>query len=163
MLRYGLLLSLLGFLTGCATAPPDTHDADIQALKQIEAAWAKDAATKDVDKFVAYYADDASVLLPNAPIITGKENIKNALKPLLSDPNFSLTFSSTKQDVAKSGDLGYTIGTYNMTMSGGKDKGPITEKGKYTTIFRKQADGSWKAVADMLNSDMAMSAEAPTK
>jgi ketosteroid isomerase-like protein len=163
MLRYGLLLSLLALLTGCATTPPDTHDADIQAIKTTETAWAKDAAAKDVDKFVSYYTDDASILLPNAPIITGKESIKSALKPLMGDPNFSLTFASTKQDVAKSGDLGYTIGGYTMTMSGGKDKGPITEKGKYATVFRKQADGSWKAVADMLNSDMMSPPEAPSK
>jgi uncharacterized protein (TIGR02246 family) len=163
MLRYGLLLSLLGLLTGCATAPPDTHDADVQALKDTEAAWVKDANTKDPDKFASHYTDDASVLLPNEPIINGKEGIKNALKPILTDPNFALQFSSTRQDVAKSGEVGYTVGTYTMTMTNPKDKQPVTEKGKYLTTFRKQADGSWKATADMLNSDMPMPAEAPSK
>jgi uncharacterized protein (TIGR02246 family) len=163
MLRYGLLLGLAGLLTSCAPAPPDTHDADIQALKDTEAAWVKDAATKDVDKFVAHYTDDASMLLPNAPIASGKEAIKNALKPLLADPNFSLQFSSTKQDVSKSGDLGYTVGTYTLTVTNEKDKKPLTDKGKYTTVFRKQTDGSWKVVADMVNTDLPTPAEAPTK
>jgi uncharacterized protein (TIGR02246 family) len=163
MLRFGLLLGLLAFLTGCATAPPDTHDADVQTLKDTEAAWVKDANTKDVEKFVAHYTDDASVLLPNMPIITGKDAIRNALKPILADPNFALQFSSTRQDVAKSGDLGYTVGTYTMTGTNEKDKKPFTDKGKYTTIFKKQADGSWKAVVDMLNSDLPMPGEAPTK
>jgi uncharacterized protein (TIGR02246 family) len=163
MLRYGLLLGLVGFLAGCATAPPDTHDADIQALRDTEAAWVKDAATKDVDKFVAHYTDDASVLLPNAPIITGKDAIRNALKPIMADPNFVLQFSSTKQDVGKGGDLGYTVGSYTMTLTNPKDNKPITDKGKYITIFRKQTDGSWKAVSDMLNSDMPAPAEAPSK
>jgi ketosteroid isomerase-like protein len=40
-----------------------------------------------------------------------------------------------------------------MTMSGPKGTKPITDKGKYLTVFKKQADGSWKAVADMINSD----------
>jgi ketosteroid isomerase-like protein len=42
-----------------------------------------------------------------------------------------------------------------MTISGPKGK-PMSDKGKYLTIYRKQADGSWKAVEDMLNSDLPM-------
>ena len=54
MLRYGLLVTcvtLSALLTGCANSAPDTHDADVSALKDTEAAWVKDAATKDVDKW----------------------------------------------------------------------------------------------------------------
>jgi len=42
-----------------------------------------------------------------------------------------------------------------MTMSNptAKDQ-KITDKGKYLTVYRKQADGTWKAAADMINSDM---------
>jgi ketosteroid isomerase-like protein len=29
----------------------------------------------------------------------------------------------------------------------------MTDKGKYLTVYTKQADGSWKAVADTMNSD----------
>jgi uncharacterized protein (TIGR02246 family) len=163
MLPYGLLLGLVGFLAGCNTAPPDTRDADIQALKDTEAAWVKDAATKDPDKFAAHYTEDASVLLPNAPIITGKPAITGALKQIMTDPNFSLQFGSTRQDVGKGGDLGYTVGAYTMTLTNPKDHKPVTDKGKYMTIFRKQTDGSWKAVSDMLNSDMAAPVEAPSK
>src|SRR5689334_1142712 len=105
MLRYGLPLGLLLFLTGCAISTPDTHDADVQALKDTEAAWVKDAATKEVDKFAAHYTDDASVLMPGAPLLSGKDAIKGALKGILGDPNFALQFSPTKVDVAKSGDV----------------------------------------------------------
>jgi len=37
-----------------------------------------------------------------------------------------------------------------------KDKKPITDKGKYLTVFKKQADGNWKAVADMVSSDLPL-------
>ena len=33
-----------------ASAAPDTHDADVKAIKDTETAWMKDAATKDVEK-----------------------------------------------------------------------------------------------------------------
>ena len=162
MRRDGLLVTcvaLSALLTGCASSMPDTHDADVAALKDTEAAWAKDAATKDVEKFVAHYSDDASVLIPEMPILTGKEAIRGGLKPMLSDPNFELTFAATKVDVAKSGDLGYTQGSYSMTTSNPKTKAPATEKGKYLTVFRKQADGTWKAVEDTFMSDAPPPAE----
>jgi len=31
---------------------------------------------------------------------------------------------------------------------------PATEKGKYLTVWKKQADGSWKVIEDMFNSDL---------
>src|SRR3954468_11995181 len=152
MLRYGILVGCVCLLSACAAR--DTHDADVQAIKDTETAWARDAGSKDVEKFVAYYADDAAVLLPNAPVISGKADIRAALKPMLSDANFALQFAATKVDVAKSGDLGYSQGTYSMTVTDPKTNMPITDRGKYITIFKKQADGSWKAVEDMLSSDM---------
>jgi len=103
-------------LTGCMT-PRDTSEADKKAIKDVESAWVKTASTKDVDAFVNYYADDGQVLMPNAPLFTGKPAIKEALKPMMADPNFSITFMSTRVEVSKSGDLGYTQGPYKMTFS----------------------------------------------
>jgi uncharacterized protein (TIGR02246 family) len=166
MKRNGLLLlcaALAALLTGCATATPDTREADLKAIKDTEAAWVVDANTKDPSKFAAHYSDDASVLLPNEPIVTGKDNITAALKPMLADPNFKLQFEATKADVAKSGEIAYTQGTYSMTMSDPKTKQPITDKGKYVTVYKKQADGNWKAVSDILNSDLPLPGPEPTK
>jgi len=73
---------------------------------------------------------------------------------MMADPNFSLSFQGTRADASKGGDLVYTVGTYTLTMSGPKDKKPVTDKGKYMTLYKKQADGTWKAVADMINSDL---------
>lgn len=166
MKRNGLYLfcaTLAALLAGCAPSAPDTHDADVKAIKDTETAWVTDANTKDPAKFAAHYTDDASVLLPNEPILTGKDNITSALKPMMADPNFALQFQATKIDVAKSGDLGYTQGTYTMTMTDPKTKQPWTDRGKYVTVYKKQADGSWKAVSDILNSDLPMPGPAPTK
>ncbi len=150
---FAASVALSMLLTGCTNSMPDTHDADVTALKDTEAAWVKDAAARDVDKWVAYYTDDASVLLPNQPIFTGKDAVRGAIKPMMSDPNFAVTFAATKVDVAKSGELGYTQGPYSMTVTDPKTKAPTTEKGKYLTVYKKQADGSWKAVEDTFMPD----------
>jgi len=170
MLRTGWLVlpaALLAFTISCSREEgsisavaggnigPDTREADIRAVKEVEVAWVKDAASKDVDRFASYYADDASVLLPGAPVITGKPAILGALKPMLADRNFALTFQANRAEASRGGDFVYTQGSYQMTASDPKSKLPVTDNGKYLTIFKKQPDGSWKAVADMLNSDSA--------
>lgn len=134
-------------------APPDTHDADVQAIKDTEAAWAKSAAAKDADKFASFYTDDGSLMLQDMPAVTGKDAITKTTKDMMGDANFSLTFQGARFEVAKSGDLGFSQGSYTMTMTNSKSKKPVTDKGKYLTVFKKQADGTWKAVEDMVSSD----------
>ena len=152
-------LALAALTVGCSNAPaptPDTRTADVQAVKDVEAAWVKDLAAKDVDKWASYFAEDACGLYPGAGILNGKAAIKAALAPYFADPNFSMTFQFTKVMASKGGDMVYTQGTYTMTMTNPKTKKPMTDKGKYLTVYTKQADGSWKAVADTYNSDSSM-------
>jgi uncharacterized protein (TIGR02246 family) len=150
----GLLLFTVACSDQSATSAADTRDADVKAVRDVEAAWSKDAGAKDADKFAGYYTDDGSLLLPNAPIINGKEAIKAAVKGMMSDPNFALNFQGTRAEASKGGDTVWSIGAYAMTVSDPKTKKPVTDKGKYLTVFKKQADGSWKAIADMVNSDL---------
>ena len=157
MQRTGLLLAgaaLAALLTGCATAPPDTHDADVQAIKDTETAWNRDV--KDADKWASYYSEDASLLIPNAPLLSGRAQILAGIKPMTADPNFSLSFHAAKVDVAKSGELGYTQGPYTLTLTDPQTRKLVTDKGKYVTVYRKQADGNWKAVSDIVNSDLPL-------
>jgi len=162
MLRNNFLmgcLALVALTTGCSTAPapaPDTRAADVQAVKDVEAAWLKDSAGKDVDKWVGYFAEDGSGLYPGSGILNGKAAIRAAMAPYFADPNFALNFQSTRQMASKGGDMVYIQGTYSMTVTNPKTKKPVTDKGKYLTIYAKQADGSWKAVADTFNSDSPM-------
>jgi len=150
-------VALAVVLAGCTPPPPppapDTHDADVKAIKDVEATWVQNFATKDADKIATVYADDASVFIADMPVINGMAAIKATLKPMVADKGFSITFASDKVDVAKSGELGYSQGTYTMTSTAPKTKKVLTEKGKYVTVYKKQADGSWKAVADIFNAD----------
>ena len=55
-------------------------------------------------------------------------------------------------EVAKSGELGFTAGTYEDSFMGPDGK-RVSEKGKYLCTWRKQKDGTWKATHDMWNTD----------
>ena len=164
MLRSRHLLAcvaVFALTTACSRNVPSSQNADLAAVRSVEASWVKDIATKDVDTIVNYYSDDASLLMPNEMMITGKNNIKAAFKPMLADPNFALTFQSTRGEASKSGDFVYVIGTYSMTTSSPRDQRPVTDQGKYLTFFKKQADGSWRVVADMVNTDLPAPSEHP--
>jgi uncharacterized protein (TIGR02246 family) len=159
MYRFALplALALLFSLTACTQAPPpappDTRAADQKAIADIEAAWLPAWQAKDVDKIVAGYAPDATVMQPDMPAMKGAEAIRAGIKAFVADKNFALTFAPTAVEVARSGDIGYSYGTYSATMTSPKTKKPVTEKGKYVTVYKKQADGSWKAFLDINNAD----------
>jgi uncharacterized protein (TIGR02246 family) len=142
-------------LAACNPAPtpaPDTHDADVKAITDTEVQTNQAWAAKDGDKIMAFYADDALLMTPGLEMVHGKDAIREAMKGMLSDTALSLTFQSSKVDVAKSGDLGYTAGIYKLTVTDPATHKPINDHGTYVTTFRKQADGSWKAVADIASS-----------
>lgn len=135
-----------------ATPPPDTRAADEAAIHALVKEWSAAAQAKDAEKFVSMYADDASLLFEDAPDLTGKAAIREAVPGMMQDPNFALSFAADKVVVARSGDVAWETGTYQMTMSDAKKK-PATEAGHYLVVWQKQADGSWKVVADAPVSD----------
>jgi uncharacterized protein (TIGR02246 family) len=139
----------------------DTHDADVAALKANEAQWVQDYASKDIDKLMAHYADDAVLMVPSEPSASGKDAIRTSLKLMLMDPTLSLKFQPSKVDVAKSGDLAYTQGSYTLSLTDPQTKQIVTDHGSYVTTYRKQTDGSWKAVEDIVASEVPPPA-APT-
>ena len=118
-------------------------------LKQLEAEFMKAAAEKGSAGYMSYYADDA-VEVPNGhALILGKANIA-ATMDFLDDKNNHLTWTAIGADISASGDLGYTYGYYEFQHRDEAGK-RITENGKYTSIWRRQSDGSWKVVLDMGN------------
>jgi ketosteroid isomerase-like protein len=50
-------------------------------------------------------------------------------------------------------DLAYARGAYTATRTDAASQRPVTAKGKYVVVYRKQADGHWKAIHDINNRD----------
>jgi uncharacterized protein (TIGR02246 family) len=148
-------LALILLAVGCGEQKPtDTRAADEKTIRDADAQWSKAAAARDVDGTVSYYSDDASLLAPNAPIASDKQSIRAAWAGLLT-PDTSLSWQATKVEVARSGDLAYLIGTYQLTTKDAQGK-PVSDNGKFVEVWKKQADGKWKVAADIFNSDMPL-------
>jgi uncharacterized protein (TIGR02246 family) len=152
-------LALLSFTVACQQA--DTRAADESALKDLDAQWSKAAAAKDLETTVSYYADDAVLMPPNAPVAAGAA-IRDFWKSMIASPGFAGGWKVTKAEVARSGDLAYLTGTYEMTENDASGK-PVNDRGKYVEVWKKQADGKWKVVADMFNSDLPLPTPTATK
>lgn len=157
---------VLGVL-GCNSAqqpaaPPDTRAADEAAIRKADTDWSTAAQAKQVDGWVAFYTEDTVMLPPNDKLTSGKDDIRKAVTGLLTMPGLSLHWQPTKVEVARSGDLAYSYGTYELTYNDAKGK-PISDKGKYTEVWKKQSDGSWKCVLDMWSSDLPAAPPPPSK
>jgi ketosteroid isomerase-like protein len=145
------------FFNACSqpqpAAPPDNRVADAAAVQKADADWSAAAQAKQADAWVAFYADDAVVLPPNEEMVTSKDAIRKTITDLLALPGLSVGWQTTRADAARSGDLAYTYGTYELTSNDAKGR-PTTDHGKYSEVWKKQADGSWKCIVDMWSSDL---------
>lgn len=115
----------------------------IQALRE---QFVRNFNAGNADELVkAFYSEDALLLPPNMPMVSGRSNIRDVIKAFL---DMGARDASLKDiHVGSSGDLGYVIGTYSFNVGGARDSG------KYLEVHRRQPDGSWKAIADIWNSD----------
>jgi ketosteroid isomerase-like protein len=149
------LSGALLLMTSCAPqAAPDNRAADEKALRDLDTEWSKAAQANNVDATVGFYADDAYLLPPNAPIAHDKAGIRANWAALLT-PGSKVSWEITKVEVAKSGEIGYVMGTYQVSMK--DDHGqPVNDHGKLVEIWKKQADGTWKCAVDIFNSDLPL-------
>ena len=133
-------------------ASADTRG-DENAIRQADLDWSKAAAGKDIEKVVSFYAEDGAMYPPNSPISAGLPAIKVAWTGMFNLPGFQVNWVPSRVEVAKSGELGWSTGTYTLmtTMPG---TSATNDHGKYVVVWRKQSDGTWKAAADIFNSDL---------
>ena len=98
----------------------------------------------------SYFAENAAV--PSTPPLAGKKAIAEHYQKVFADQNFTLKWEPTKAEVFPGGKMGYTTGKYVARF---RDKaGTLMEQtGRYITVWRKQADGSWKIVTDTGSDD----------
>jgi ketosteroid isomerase-like protein len=157
MKRWSMLVGtfvVIGAATlGMHLCAQDSKPATAETLRQLEGEFMKAAAEKGAEGYMSYYAEDA-VEVPNGEdAIQGKANIAKTMG-FLDDKKNQLLWTPVGADMSVSGDLGYTWGTFEFR-SQDKDGKPIVEHGKYTSIWKKQRDGSWKVVLDMGNASPA--------
>ena len=157
--KYPLLLTpvvaLILALTGCQQpAPkvaPDTRAKDETAIRAAEVDMAKAFAALDPAEAASFYTDDVVGMAVDAPTIQGKENMQKYFETMMkSKPE--LSWKPVKVEVARSGDLAYSRGIGKLSVKDKKGKVAETTV-KYASVWKKQADGSWKIAVDTMIPD----------
>ena len=132
-----------------SAAAVDTGAAE-QAIRGQVAHWLQLVKAKDAAAIAELYAEDGTVMPPNAPIGKGHTAIQQTWASMMGTPGFDLTFVPEQILVSSSGDMALDRGTYSLTVA--PDGKTQTDTGKYVVVWRK-IGREWKAAADIFNSD----------
>jgi ketosteroid isomerase-like protein len=150
-LKRVLLVAILAVSAIGCVAETKTQKREREAIAKAEADFQKAMAEHGLEGWLSFFADDAADFTRSEPFSFTKEEMRKRLAKTF-DPADQLTWKAAKIEVAQSGDLAYSLGTWHLT--GKNPKGEEVEQtGKYLTVWKKQTDGSWKVVADTGNVD----------
>lgn len=164
MQKVALLLIFTTALTMAGFGSSTSIDSAAAAsdLQKTDEQWSAAAARNDLDATLAFYGDGAVVLPGNAAIATDAKAIREIWAGMLG-PNSVVSWKVTKAEVAKSGELGYVYGTYELTIKDPKGGPAVHDVGKLVEIWKKQPDGKWKCIVDTYNSDLPVPEPAAPK
>jgi ketosteroid isomerase-like protein len=120
----------------------------IAAIKEAEKQFALMAATKGVAKAFEFWADSNAVIKrENDTLIHSKQAIGAFYGKMPAENIIQVTWSPRFADASDDGTLGYTYGDYQWVFKNAAGK-PVTSKGVFHTVWKKQPDGTWKFVWD---------------
>jgi len=123
-----------------SAAAPTLQDV-ARAIQDLERDFQRNANARDAATLTeAFYSEDAQLLPPNAPPAKGKAAIREFWAAFLGA---GVTDAELRtEEVSASGDLAHGVGAYGFTLNG------VRHIGKYLVVYRRQADGSYRAIAD---------------
>lgn len=149
-----LLLSCVAMLAPQAAAASEVDiRAEESAIRAVDAAWSKDLQAKNLDAVMENYADDAAFLVPNQPIIVGKQAIREWFQARIATPGYNASFAPTKIVVSSAGDMAYELGAFAASAQTADGK-TVRSVGKHLVTWRKQG-GHWRVAAEAISTDSA--------
>ncbi len=118
------------------------YDANPMALIETEREFARMSVEKGIKAaFIEYLAED-SIIFPRGVPVNGRK----VYTEIQGTGGFGLTWYPIFAQVSAFGDLGYSTGPYEYRADPKTEKADIY--GTFLTVWKRQADGAWKAVLD---------------
>jgi ketosteroid isomerase-like protein len=140
MMRLALILLVLCFAVSVQA------QSALQDMVQTEQAFSKMAEEQNTrDAFLAFIADDGLLFRPGA--VNGKKWMLEHPAPPLTDKKPLLAWQPSYAGMAASGDMGFTTGPWEAKADINDEK--PQGYGHFVTVWKKQADGTWKFVVDL--------------
>lgn len=149
-----LILLILMAVTAFGQKRVDRRVNVRDSVRAADQEWLSVFGARDLVRSVDYVLADGSILAPNTPIATGHEAIRKLFAEFFALPELKIQWRPANIEVARSGELAYSTGVYLMSFKDPAGK-LIEDRGKYLTVWKKQANGKWKVAYDIFNSDLA--------
>jgi uncharacterized protein (TIGR02246 family) len=156
MKRTLILLCAAAGVAACAPAggggnamPKMNDPADLAAVGQVRSDWQAAFNAGDSAKLASLYTADARSMSDQEPTHIGgaaAASANMAMRAMVTTASIALAPEQTEVV----GDMAYDQGTFKVSMTP-KTGAAMTQEGRYLVVLRRQADSTWKLVADMGN------------
>ncbi len=153
MNKFGLLTPIVLVIVvaaGCGARNKVNLSSEETAIRRTDADWLAASSSHDLERVLPFWSDDATILAPGMPPIVGKDAIRKYVSGAFATPGFAISWKTDKVNVSQSGDMAYSSGTDRISMNTPDGKS-VTEENAGVAIWKKQPDGSWKCVLDVMS------------
>jgi ketosteroid isomerase-like protein len=123
---------------------------DDEQIRELDRLWGEAASTKELDRVVAFYAADASLLWPDTPPVHGTVEIRNAWRQMMASiDGLKLEFIPETITVSADGQIATDYGKVRFEQMNNPYTKTI-QTAKYLVVWKKVND-AWKVYFDCYN------------
>ena len=132
----------IGMLAGSVFSQMEEKSQALKELVESEKAFSRTSEAKGIrEAFLTYLAEDSVVFRPRPA--SGRQ----VYEQMPADSSTLLTWTPHYVEVSVAGDLGYTTGPYLLKRN--RSDVQASAFGHYVSVWKRQADGSWKVLLDI--------------
>ena len=123
---------------------------DAAAIMKADADFNQAVADRDLKRFLSFVGEPATFNGGTPNEVHGRDAVAKDWTPYFQANGPRLTWKPTKAEILGHGDLGYTVGSWELRAPpvGGQPPATSVTRGNYLTVWKKQADGAWRMVFD---------------
>ena len=164
MTRFGVLVGVASLVAACSEARTDgaaSSEADRGAVETTTTAFHDALRSNDLEKFMAYVADDVVFMPIGEPAVRGKAAMRKWMEGFLGQYRTS-SLTLANREVLVGNGWATELGTYDWELTPAGGGSPQTDRGNYMQVWRQQSDKTWLFAREVYNSSVPP-ADATTK
>ena len=146
---------LVLLLAACAAPSSEARSTDTanvaqlrESVMQADLDFAADFAQRRTEGWVSWFDTGGVQVAPSGETPRGHAAVRAHMQKEFADSAMILAWRPVMAEISNDGSMAHTIGTWDFHVRG-KDSAATAGTGHYLTVWRRQADGSWKVLADI--------------
>ena len=145
---YSFIIYVFCFLVISCAAPKEDSSQISEGISKTNESFMSAVSNGDAAGVAAQYTDDAQLMAPNADLVTGKQEIQNAMQGFVDAGINGIILEST--EIEGIGNMAFEVGKYTLSVDEN-----IIDNGKYIVIWKKVGE-DWKLHRDIFNSNIPL-------